>query len=111
VFFDAGQPSEAARILEPVASAEAGNVAVRLLLARSYYHSAQLRRAEAEFRAVIDLDPVEDYARFGLARSLERQSRLSEALPHFRVAAAMRPDADYVDALRRAEAGASTATA
>ena len=103
MFFEVGDPAEAARILQPIAAAEPGNVAVRLLLARAYYHSAQLRRAEAEFRAVIDLDPAEDYARFALGRSLERQSRPGEALPHFRMAAAMRPDPDYLDALRRAE--------
>jgi D-arabinose 1-dehydrogenase-like Zn-dependent alcohol dehydrogenase len=38
-------------------------VAPRLLLARAYCHWAQLWRAEAELRRVIELDPVEQYAR------------------------------------------------
>jgi predicted Zn-dependent protease len=104
IFLETGDPAGAARILEPVAAAEPRNVSVRLLLARAYYHSAQLRRAEAEFRAVTELDPVEDYARFALGRTLVRQSRHAEALPHFRLAAAMRPDPEYLDALARAEA-------
>lgn len=103
IYLEMGNPAEAARLLEPVAAQEPRNVSVRLLLARAWYHSAQLRRAEAEFRAVTELDPVEDYARFGLGRTLERQSRHAEALPHFRLAAAMRPDPEYLDALARAE--------
>lgn len=106
IFLETGDPAQAARLLAPVAETEARNVSVRLLLARAYYHSAQLRRAEAEFRAVIELDPVEDYALFGLGRTLERQSRPAEALPHFRLAAAMRPDPEYLDAIARAEARA-----
>jgi len=104
VFFELGDPAEAARILAPVADEAPRNVSVRLLLARAYYHSAQLRRAESEFRAVTELDPVEDYALFGLGRTLERQSRPAEALPCFRLAAAMRPDPEYLDALAKAEA-------
>jgi predicted Zn-dependent protease len=106
IFLEMGDPAQAARLLEPVAEQEPHNVSVRLLLARAYYHSAQLRRAEAEFRAVTELDPVEDYARFCLGRTLERQSRHAEALPHFRLAAAMRPDPEYLDTLSRAESRA-----
>jgi predicted Zn-dependent protease len=103
IFFEMGDPAQAARLLEPVAAEEPRNVSVRLLLARAYYHSAQLRRAEAEFRAVTELDPVEDYARFSIGRTLERQSRHAEAVAHFRLAAAMRPEPEYLDALARAE--------
>jgi predicted Zn-dependent protease len=103
IFLDMGDPAQAARLLEPLAAAEPRNVAVRLLLARAYLHSAQLRRAEAEFRAVTEVDPVEDYAWFALGRTLQRLRRPAEALPCFRMAAAMRPRPDYLDALSRAE--------
>jgi predicted Zn-dependent protease len=106
IFLEMGDPAQAARLLEPVAAEEPHNVSVRLLLARAYYHSAQLRRAEAEFRVVTELDPVEDYARFSLGRTLERQSRHTEAVTHFRLAAAMRPEPEYLDALSRAESRA-----
>lgn len=107
VYFEMGDPARAARLLEPVAAAEPRSVSVRMLLARAYYHSAQLRRAESEFRAVTELDPVEDYALFALGRVLMRQSRPDEALLYLRMAASMRPDPDYLDALRQAEHRAS----
>jgi predicted Zn-dependent protease len=104
VYFEMNDYAQAARLLEPFAAEQPRSVSVRLLLARAYYHSAQLRRAEAEFRAVTELDPVEDYAWFGLGRALERQSRPAEAAPCFRIAAAMRPDPEYLDAMTRAAA-------
>jgi predicted Zn-dependent protease len=104
VHFEMSDYRTAARLLEPLAAEQPRNVSVRLLLARAYYHAARLRRAEAEFRAVTELDPVEDYAWFGLGRSMERQSLADgEALACFRMAAAMRPSAEYADALARAE--------
>src|SRR6201984_1162243 len=75
VYFEMDDYAQAARLLEPLAEEQPRSVSVRLLLARAYYHSAQLRRAEAEFRAVTELDPAEDYAWFGLGRTLERQGR------------------------------------
>lgn len=51
----------------------------RLLLARAYYHSARLARAEETAREVLREDPTDAYAALLLARSLERQSRPEEA--------------------------------
>jgi hypothetical protein len=56
------------------------------------HHSARLRKAEAELRTVLEQDPVEDYARLMLGRTLERQERSAEALPHLRMAAALHGD-------------------
>ncbi|MFH8484236.1 tetratricopeptide repeat protein [Streptomyces longisporoflavus] len=91
-FFDAKEYATAARILAPLADEVPEQVAPRLLLARAYYHSAQLRRAEAELRTVIERDPVEQYARLLLGRTLERQGRDAEAAPHLRMAAALSGD-------------------
>jgi Flp pilus assembly protein TadD len=52
-----------------------------LLLARAYYHSAQLTKAEAAARAFVDDHPSDGYAVLLLARSLERQGRRDEAAP------------------------------
>ena len=104
VHFEMGDWGEAARLLEPLAEEQPRNVSVRLLLARAYFHAARLGKAEAEFRAVTDLDPTEDYAWFALGRSLERQSRGAEALPCYRLAAAMRHDPEYSGAVSRVEA-------
>ncbi|WP_084719163.1 tetratricopeptide repeat protein [Streptacidiphilus carbonis] len=86
LFFEAKDYAEAARILEDVVAELPGQVDVRLLLARAYYHSAQLRRAEAQLREVIERDPVEHYAHLMLGRTLERQGRSEEAKPWLRIA-------------------------
>jgi len=87
--FDAGDYLAAARILAPVAEREPTNRSVLELLGRGYFHSAQLRRAEATFRRLIELDPVDAWAHVALARSLERQGREQEAGRHRRLHAAM----------------------
>ncbi|MFI8816083.1 MULTISPECIES: tetratricopeptide repeat protein [unclassified Streptomyces] len=89
MFFEAKEYLTAARILGGLVEEVPEQVAPRLLLARAYYHSARLGKAEAELRAVLERDPVEDYARLMLGRTLERQGRHSEAAPHLRMAAAL----------------------
>ena len=91
-FFEAKEYATAARILSALADEVPEQVAPRLLRARAYYHSAQLLRAEAELRTVIELDPVEHYARLLLGRTLERQGRDADAAPHLRMAAALSGD-------------------
>ena len=82
LFFEAGDPIEASRILGPVVEAEPGNAEARLVLARSYFASAQLRRAEEQLRILVERDPSDHYACHLLGRTLERQSRPAEALPY-----------------------------
>jgi predicted Zn-dependent protease len=101
VLFDAGDPIRAARILEPIVAAEPENAGARLLLARSYFRSAQLNRAEAQLRSLVERDPTDHYALFVLGRTLERLGRPAEAVPHLRVASVMHPNADYQKALDR----------
>lgn len=66
-FFDAKDYAGAARVLTGLVEEVPEQTGPRLLLARAYYHSAQLRRAEAELRIVVERDPVEHYARLMLA--------------------------------------------
>ncbi|MET9549926.1 tetratricopeptide repeat protein [Streptomyces sp. NPDC006627] len=91
-FFEAKEYATAAGILGTLADEVPEQVAPRLLLARAYYHSAQLLRAEAELLKVLELDPVESYARLMLGRTLERQGRAADAAPHLRMAAALNGD-------------------
>ncbi|MFF7365474.1 tetratricopeptide repeat protein [Streptomyces sp. NPDC008125] len=91
-FFEAKEYLTAARILGGLVDEVPEQVAPRLLLARAYYHSARLGKAEAELRIVLERDPVEDYARLLLGRTLERQGRHEEAGPHLRMAAALNGD-------------------
>ena len=106
MFFDAGDPVRAARMLEPIVEAEPNHSDVRLLLARAYFHSAQLGRAEAQLTVLLERDPSDHYAHFMMGRTLERQNRSAEALPHLRMAAAMHPSDEYAETLRRVTAKA-----
>lgn len=95
LFFDAGDYITAAQLLEPVVEAAPETVAPRLLLARAYYHSAQLQRAESALRGVIDRAPTDAYAHLMLGRTLQRLSRRDEARPFLKLAAVMSGDPDY----------------
>jgi len=87
--FDLGDPIGAARVLAPLAEEEPRNRTVLELLGRSYFHSAQLAKAEEVFRKIIELDPCDAWAHIALARTLERQNRADEAAPHRRMHAIM----------------------
>ena len=89
LFFAMGQPIEAAKVLEVVLAAEPQNQAALELLARSYFGSAQLGRAEESLARLVELAPANGWARRALARTLERQSRADEAVAHHRVADAL----------------------
>ncbi|MEU6022362.1 tetratricopeptide repeat protein [Micromonospora sp. NPDC048871] len=104
LFFESGDPTGAARLLEPIIEAEPDNAAVRQLLARAYFQSAQLGRAEEHLRELVDRNPSDHYAHHVLGRTLERLNRHSDALRHLRIAAAMHgANDDYRTALRRVE--------
>nr|WP_218903312.1 tetratricopeptide repeat protein [Streptomonospora nanhaiensis] len=89
MYFDLGDPIEAARVLEPIAEDEPGSRSILELLGRAYFHSAQLGKAEDTFRRIIELDPCDSWAHIALARSLERQNRDDEAATYRRMHAAM----------------------
>ncbi|WP_405740889.1 tetratricopeptide repeat protein [Streptomyces sp. NBC_00028] len=94
MFFEAKDYAAAARVLGKLVEEVPEQTGPRLLLARSYYHSAQLSRAETELRIIVERDPVEHYARLMLGRTLERQRRHEEAEPHLRLASALAGDFD-----------------
>jgi Flp pilus assembly protein TadD len=92
LFLSMGQPIEAAKVLVPVVEAEPGNQAALELLARAYFGSAQLGRAEETLTRLVEAAPANGWARRALARTLERQSRGDEAVPHHRMADALGAD-------------------
>jgi Flp pilus assembly protein TadD len=89
-FNAAAIPLERARELEPDKSS------IREALGRAYFRSSRFEQAAAEFAAVLERYPVNDYAHFCLGRALENTGRRQEARRHAALAACMRPDrADY----------------
>lgn len=59
---------------------------VRLLLARSLYHSAQLDGTIRVATELLEHDPNEPYAHLLLGRALQRKGRRDQAQPHLRLA-------------------------
>lgn len=59
---------------------------VRLLLARSLFHSAQLDGTIRVATELLEHDPNEPYAHLLLGRALQRKGRKAEAQPHLRLA-------------------------
>lgn len=88
---DGGRPLEALEMLEPRAGELRESSGGTLLLGRAYYRSAQLRKAEEELRRAVELAPADSFARYLLGRTLQRQRRYADALPHLRLAAAQNP--------------------
>jgi Flp pilus assembly protein TadD len=104
VLYDAGDAVGAARELEPLLADDSPPKSVLELAGRAFFRSAQIRRAEDAFSRLVERDPSDAYARFALGRTLERQSRRDEAAACYRLAAAMDPKDDYVQALDRVTA-------
>lgn len=85
---------EQARELEPTKSS------IREALARAYFRTGRFAAAEQEFNATLDIEPVNDYAQFGVGMCRLRVGDRARARGHLRLATVMRPDnADYRAAL------------
>lgn len=105
-YLEGGDPLQAVAVLEPVLEEYGNESAVASLLARAYFHSAQLARAASTLVALVALvarEPSDTYARFLLARTLERQSAPKRAVGHLRVVVAMSDNADARDRLAHLE--------
>lgn len=97
------QPREALAMVEPLIADEPHNLSLRVLRAWALFARASLGPAEAELRHIVEADPSDVWARFALGRTLERQSRPAEALPHLRMAFAMSGDVEHEIAVLRVE--------
>lgn len=80
---------KAAELFAQLVQAEPEHLESRLWLARSYYHSAQLTRAEEALTVIVGRWPSEAYAHLLLARTLQRAGRAEEGKQHLLLAQAM----------------------
>jgi Tfp pilus assembly protein PilF len=97
---DTGNAHAAAVALERARALEPAKGSIRETLARAYFRTGRFAAAEDEFLATLELDPVNDYAHFGVGLCRLRRGDRIAARRHLRLATAMRPDnADYRAAL------------
>lgn len=96
-------PRQALEVLEPALEAEPEADSLLTLRAWAHFMRAQLHKAEADLRELVERDPTDVWARHTLGRTLERQSRGGEALAHLRLAAAMSGDPEHEVAVLRVE--------
>lgn len=102
------RPLDAVQALLPVLAAQPDDASVHLLAGRAFLGSAQLRRAEAAFTRVLEIDPADHYARFALGKALQRQGRLADAQAQLKMAIAMDPRPEYQEALGEVRARIAT---
>ena len=86
-------------VLERARELEPDKGSIREALARAYFRCGRYREAATEFDRALELDPVNDYAHFGLGLSLLRVGERDRARGHLKLAVAMRPLDEYRAAL------------
>src|SRR5262249_42254419 len=84
-------PHAAVVALEHARELEPDKGSVRETLARAYFRAGRFPAARAEFARAVEIDPVNDYAHFGLGLCLLREGDRLGARRHLKPAAAMRP--------------------
>ena len=90
-----GMPAQATVSLEKAKSREPEKESIREALGIAYFRLRRWEEAEAEFRKLVELSPVNDYAHYALGRCLEKQGRDREANGHFKLASSLRPDSNH----------------
>jgi Flp pilus assembly protein TadD len=89
---DSGMPAQATVSLEKAKRLEPEKASIREALGIAYFRIHRYAEAEAEFRAALELSPVDHYAHYALGRCLEKQGRSGEARGHYKLASSLRPD-------------------
>jgi len=109
-----GMPAQATVSLEKAKRREPDKASIREALGIAYFRIRRWQEAEAEFRKVLELSPVNDYAHYALGRCLEKQGRDHEANGHYKLASSLRPQSRHyaarirdLEAEAEAEAGGS----
>ncbi len=104
---EAGDHHAAALSLARARDLDPEPTSIREALGRALFHCGRFQEAAAEFDAIVQRAPTNDYALFCLGRSLQRLGRHAEARRPLALAACLRPDrGDYKLYRDRARAAA-----
>ena len=96
-----GMAAQATVALEKARRLEPHKASIREALGIAYFRIQRYAEAESEFRKVLELAPVDDYAHYALGRCLEKQGREHEANGHYKLASSLRPgEAAYASRIR-----------
>jgi Flp pilus assembly protein TadD len=90
-----GMPAQATVSLEKAKRREPEKASIREALGIAYFRIQRWEEAESEFRAVLELSPVNDYAHYALGRALEKQGRVQEANRHYKLARSLHPQNEH----------------
>jgi Flp pilus assembly protein TadD len=88
-------PAQATVALEKAKRREPEKASIREALGIAYFRIRRWAEAEAEFRAVLELSPVNDYAHYALGRALEKQGKVQEANGHYKLARSLKPGDEH----------------
>lgn len=98
---DAGDPAAAVQLLLWAIAAEPEARSVREALARAQFDAHEYADAAVNFAVIVEADPADHYAHFGLGLASSRAGDLDLAVTHLALAVALRPDLEhYEQALR-----------
>ena len=86
-----GRTAQATVPLEKARRAEPRKASIREALGIAYFRLRRWEDAEAEFRAVLEISPVNDYAHYALGRCLDKLGRDTEAQGHYKLARSLKP--------------------
>src|SRR3954453_15421659 len=84
-----GMAAQATVALEKAKRREPNKASIREALGIAYFRIRRGGEAEAEFRAVLELSPADDYAHYALGRTLEKQGKATEANGHYKLASSL----------------------
>src|SRR6184192_2018804 len=96
-----GMAAQATVALEKAKAREPDKASIREALGIAYFRIHRYAEAESEFRKVLELAPVDDYAHYALGRCLDKLGRPAEANGHYKLASSLRPGSrDYQARIR-----------
>src|SRR5881275_2885353 len=89
-----GMAAQATVALEKAKRREPEKASIREALGIAYFRIQRYAEAESEFRKMLELAPVDDYAHYALGRCLEKLGREAEANGHYKLASSLRPESE-----------------